>query len=71
MARADGRLSLPTIRGAVIIFRMWVEGWTPSTQEVADYLDMEHSGAFRLMERLSGEFSLYQDGENRWRRAGH
>lgn len=69
--RSSSRMSIPTIRGALVVLRMWTEAWTPSTQEVQEYLGMaDHSGAYRLMCRLSGakEFPIYQDDNGRWRR---
>ena len=53
--RNASRMSIPTIRGALVILRMWTERWEPSTAEVQEYLGMaDHSGAYRLMCRLSG-----------------
>jgi len=50
---------------------MWTQAWEPSTAEVQEYLGMaDHSGAYRLMCRLSGaeEFPIRQDDDGRWRR---
>ena len=69
--RSTSRMSIPTIRGALVILRMWTERWEPSTAEVQEYLGMaDHSGAYRLMCRLSGaeEFPIRQDEDGRWRR---
>ena len=69
--RRTDRMSIPTIRGALVILRMWTQGWEPSTTEVQEYLGMDdHSGAYRLMCRLSGaeEFPIRQDDDGRWRR---
>ena len=69
--RSASRMSIPTIRGALVILRMWTERWEPSTAEVQEYLGMaDHSGAYRLMCRLSGaeEFPIRQDDDGRWRR---
>ena len=57
--RSTSRMSIPTIRGALVILRMWTERWEPSTAEVQEYLGMaDHSGAYRLMCRLSGAEEL-------------
>ena len=64
-------MSIPTIRGALVILRMWTERWEPNTAEVQEYLGMaDPSGAYRLMCRLSGaeEFPIRQDEDGRWRR---
>ena len=69
--RSASRMSIPTIRGALVILRMWTQAWEPSTAEVQEYLGMaDHSGAYRLMCRLSGaeEFPIRQDDDGRWRR---
>ena len=69
--RSASRMSIPTIRGALVILRMWTQAWEPSTAEVQEYLGMaDHSGAYRLMCRLSGaeEFPIRQDEDGRWRR---
>ena len=69
--RSTSRMSIPTIRGALVILRMWTQAWEPSTAEVQEYLGMaDHSGAYRLMCRLSGaeEFPIRQDDDGRWRR---
>ena len=69
--RNASRMSIPTIRGALVILRMWTERWEPNTAEVQEYLGMaDPSGAYRLMCRLSGaeEFPIRQDDDGRWRR---
>ena len=70
--RNADRMSIPTIRGAVVVLRMYMEHWTPTTEEVREFLGMaDHSGAYRLMCRLSGSdaFGIYQDDAGQWRRA--
>lgn len=73
-SRRDGEnIDVATVRGALVILRMWTEKppWEPTTAEVAEYLGVEHSGAYRIMSKLSRpeEFAIYQDDDNRWRRS--
>ncbi len=62
-----------TVRAALVAIRVMAEDrpWTPTTQEVADYLRMSPNGAYRLLAKLSGPDALpiYQDDTGRWRRA--
>ncbi len=73
MTTRNGEIDTPTLRAALVAVRVMTERppWQPTTAEVAAFLGMEHSAAFRLMARLSRVLRLYQDDENRWRRAEH
>ena len=71
--RRVDRMSIPTIRGAMVIQRMYSENWTPTTEQVQAFLGYDDpSGAYRLMCRLSGAdaFGIYQDDAGMWRRGG-
>ena len=71
--RTSSDIDTPTLRAAMVAIRMFSErpAWTPTTAEIADYLGMGHSGAFRLMARLARVLPIAQDEEERWRRVGH
>lgn len=74
MTTRNGEIDTPTLRAALVSIRMLTDAppWEPTTEEVAAFLGMEHSGAFRLMARLSRVLRLYQDeDEKRWRRVNH
>ena len=73
MTTRNGEIDTPTLRAALVAVRVMTERppWPPTTAEVAAFLGMEHSAALRLRARRSRVLRLYQDDENRWRRAEH
>ena len=56
-----------TIRAALVALRIvGGERWTPTTAQVAQYARLSHSGAYRMLARLSGALSIAQDADGRW-----
>ena len=71
MPTRSGDIDTVTVRAALGAIRVMDADrpWTPTTEEVAAYLRMTPSGAWRLMARLSVKLPIRQDEERRWRRA--
>lgn len=71
MSVRTGNIDTVTVRAALVAIRVMDADrpWTPTTQEVADYLRMTPNGAYRMLARLSAKLPIAQDGAGRWRRA--
>ena len=69
--RNGGDIDTVTVRAALVAIRVMDTDrpWTPTTQEVADYLRMTPNGAYRMLARLSAKLPIAQDDSGRWRRA--
>ena len=48
----DGRLDTVSVRVAMVTWRL-MGGWKPTTDEVAEFLGMTHTGAFLLLAGIS------------------
>lgn len=48
----DGRLDTVSVRVAMVTWRL-MGGWQPTTDEVAAFLNMTHTGAFLLLASIS------------------